>query len=403
MHSTGPEEKQSSRNERYIVRALAPLFLYFVSAGVVTVMLGPLLPAFIHRWQIRDAQAGTLFLASFLGQLCGSWIAARNLKASVVYGAALTAAGCFALARLDFTPAHIACFVIGLGLGAGITAGNIIAGTILPSSRARLLSLLNVSWSIGAIACPLLIRFTALAGTGRFLSIASACLALSSLALIAVPSSFGSTTSPEARPLARPGLGLHQSALPLRGRSLLVFSAAMFLYIGIENALGGWLPSYALRLHATLHPSTVSLLFWTAELTGRLLVVALLSALTEAALYRLSLASLLCIQVLLCTAPHPSAFSIALLTSLAALSLAPVYPLILSFLLARTGNHARLGIFFAAASCGGAILPWLTGVLSSRFNGLRAGLVVPAIAACLLLAVATTVTARQPAKIERKS
>jgi FHS family glucose/mannose:H+ symporter-like MFS transporter len=70
---------------------------------------------------------------------------------------------------------------------------------------------------------------------------------------------------------------------------------------------------------------------------------------------------------------------------LSGLALAPIYPLILSVFLARTGNHPRLGRVFAAASIGGATLPWLTGVVSTQFHGLRAGLAVPATGAVLLL------------------
>lgn len=403
MQSTDLIGEQSSRKELNAIRALAPLFFYFVSAGVVTVMLGPLLPALIQRWQIRDAQAGTLFLASFLGQLCGSWVAARNPKASVVYGAALTGAGCMALAWLTFGPAHLAVFATGFGLGTGITAGNIIAGTILPAYRGRLLSLLNIAWSLGAVACPLLIRFIASGELQPFLYLAGAFLAISSLVCMAIPLEACSATRAETGMRTLLAKGSPRSPLPLSLLHLLVFSAAMFLYIGIENSLGGWLPSYALRTHASLHAPSIAFLFWTAELAGRLLVVALISALPETALYRVCLTSLVCIEVLLCIAPNPSAGSVVLLTILAAFSLAPVYPLLLSFLLARTGNHARLGIFFATASCGGAILPWLTGVFSTRFHGLRAGLIVPAVAACLLLAISSTVTAKVPVEVKVES
>ena len=85
------------------------------------------------------------------------------------------------------------------------------------------------------------------------------------------------------------------------------------------------------------------------------------------------------------------------LTVLAALSLAPLYPLLMSFLLARTGNHARLGALFATASFGGATLPWLTGVFSTYFHGLRAGLLVPAAGAALLLLLSAIITAKPTA------
>ena len=390
MHTIGQE--QDTPIDADVVRALSPLFFYFVSAGIATVMLGPLLPALSAHWHLRDSQAGTLFTADFLGQLCGSWFAARNLKASVVFGAASTAAGCAALAWLEVGPAHLAFFAVGLGLGAGLTAGNILAGTVLPASRTRLVTMLNVAWGAGAIACPLLIRVTVPAGgVPRFLYIAAALLAASALWTMMMPSFAAASPGTAGETQASGG---KEPAMPLAAAPLLVFAAAMLLYVGAENALGGWLPSYAVRIHPAMQASSVSLTFWVAELIGRLMVAALLLVMSEGALYRGCLALLLSTEVMLCVISHPSAGSILALTTLTALTLAPVYPLILSLLLARTGKHVRLGVFFAGASCGGALLPFLTGVLSTQFHGLRAGLIVPATAAGLLLALAPIVTAR---------
>jgi FHS family glucose/mannose:H+ symporter-like MFS transporter len=120
----------------------------------------------------------------------------------------------------------------------------------------------------------------------------------------------------------------------------------------------------------------------------------LMALVGEATLYRVCLAVLILAQVVLCATAQISAASVITLTVLAALSLAPLYPLIVSFLLARTGNHARLGALFATASFGGATLPWLTGVFSTHFHGLRAGLLVPAAGAALLLFLSTILTTK---------
>jgi MFS transporter, FHS family, glucose/mannose:H+ symporter len=367
-------------------RTLIPVFLYFFAAGIATVMLGPVLPALIQRWHLQDAQAGTLFTASFAGQFCGAWFATRNLRASVLYGSAITAAGCAAMAWVGFVPAHIALFCVGLGLGAGLTAGNVIAGTAVPASRARLIAMLNGAWGIGAIACPVLVHL--FSGTvHRFFFATALLLAITSLISIAIP-----PTQSERQPASH--TQSNRPRLPLSPLALFVFGAAMLLYVGVENSLGGWLPSYAIRTNPALHASSISLFFWIAELSGRTLVTMLMTLLGEARLYRVCLALLILTQIVLCAIAHISASSVITLTILAALSLAPLYPLILSFLLARTGNHARLGALFAIASLGGAILPWLTGIVSTQFNGLRAGLVVPTVGATLLLFLSATITTK---------
>jgi MFS transporter, FHS family, glucose/mannose:H+ symporter len=381
IHSDSSGNRSNPANPS---RTLLPVFFYFLAAGVSTVMLGPVLPALIQRWHLLDAQAGTLFTASFAGQFCGAWFSTRNLRASVLYGSAITAAGCAAMAWVGFVPAHIALFCVGLGLGAGLTAGNVIAGTTVPSSRARLIAMLNVAWGLGAIACPILVRLSS-GAIDRFFFATAILLAIASLISIAVPRT-QSTKQPTSQ--VRSTL----SRLPLPSSTLFIFGTAMLLYIGVENSLGGWLPSYAIRTNPTLHASSISLFFWIAELSGRTLVTMLMTLVGEARLYRICLALLILTQIVLCAIAHISASSMVTLTVLAAFSLAPLYPLILSFLLARTGNHAKLGALFATASLGGAILPWLTGIVSTQFHGLRAGLIVPAIGAALLFFLSAFIT-----------
>jgi FHS family glucose/mannose:H+ symporter-like MFS transporter len=179
---------------------------------------------------------------------------------------------------------------------------------------------------------------------------------------------------------------------PLSRISLLVFASALFLYIGVENSLGGWLPSYAVRANPSLQASSIAFYFWIAELIGRLLMAVFSTRIGEATLYRVSLALLLFAEILLCAAAHLSPANTVALTILSGLALAPLYPLIVSFMLARTDNYPRLGALFACASLGGAVLPWLTGIFSTQFHGLRVGLIVPAAGACLLLFLSTALT-----------
>jgi FHS family glucose/mannose:H+ symporter-like MFS transporter len=381
------------------LRALFPTFLYFIAAGIATVMLGPLLPSLIPRWHIQDAQAGTLFTASFVGQFCGAWFATRNLRASIIFGSAITAAGCFAMGWVGFELAHIALFCMGLGLGAGLTAGNVIAGTAVPAARARLIAMLNVAWGIGAIACPMLVRVFSTGGMQHFFFATAAFLAITSVISIAIPYPAQSAGISSEHHPASQAISPHPR-MPLPAPLLLIFGAAIFLYVGIENALGGWLPSYAIRVNPTLHSSSIALYFWMAELAGRILVTILIARFSEAALYRLCLVLLIAGQALLCASPNISSTGIVTLTVLAALSLAPLYPLLISFLIARTGNHARLGALFATASFGGATLPWLTGIVSTRFQSLRAGLLVPAASAVVLLLLSAVTTSKPRTKLD---
>jgi FHS family glucose/mannose:H+ symporter-like MFS transporter len=381
-----PQFALSNDGHAAVLRSLVPLFFYFVVAGIVTVMLGPLLPVFIRQWNIQDSQAGILFVSNFAGQLCGALFAARKLRLSVVLGAIFSAIGCAFMAWARFGTAPFALFLVGAGIGIGLTAGNIIAGTAIPALRGRLLAIVNVAWGIGAISCPLLLHAFGSISVRPFLLITSAVLIASALFSIILPPLILGEPPDKEQP-AQP--------LPLPMPLLLFFSASMLLYIGIENSLGGWLPSYAVRINPAIQASTITLYFWIAELIGRLLVAAVVTRLGEAILYRICLILLLVTTALFCLLTYPSSGNLMALTFLSAFSLAPLYPLIVSLLLARTGTHPQLGILFSVTSLGGATLPWLTGVVSTHFQHLRAGLVVPTIAVIALLSLSGAIT-RKP-------
>jgi MFS transporter, FHS family, glucose/mannose:H+ symporter len=395
---TYPMAERQSHRRTTSFRLLAPVFFYFLAAGIATVMLGPLLPSLIQRWQIRDAQAGALFTASFIGQFCGAWFGTRNLRGSILYGAALSAAGCIALGWASFSVAPIALCCVGLGLGAGLTAGNVIVGTAIVTSKARVLAMLNVAWSLGAISCPLLVRLAAPHGMRLFFLVTASCLAAACLFANMIPRSPQHGESAEetsASPSKSPFVSQSLSRV-----TVLAFACTLFLYIGVENSLGGWLPSYAIRTNPSLRASSIAFSFFIAELVGRLLIAALNTRIVDATLYRAGLALLLFAEVVLCAAIHLTPTTMFALAILSGLALAPLYPLIVTFILARTGNHPRLGALFACASLGGAVLPWLTGIFSTQFHGLRVGLIVPAAGACLLLFLSAALTRKPITHVE---
>jgi fucose permease len=62
-----------------------------------------------------------------------------------------------------------------------------------------------------------------------------------------------------------------------------------------------------------------------------------------------------------------------------------LFPLILALFLAEIGGSNNAGWVFAVAGMGGAVLSWLTGIVSSDTGSLRIGLMVPGSAALLML------------------
>jgi hypothetical protein len=131
-----------------------------------------------------------------------------------------------------------------------------------PSARARRISVVNLWWGIGAVACPWMIAAAVHGGTVQGL-----------LLLMAVGTAgMSAALLPQIRE-PEPGLavGGRASAMAEAG-TLAFFAAFFFLYLGVETVVGGWIPTYAHRFSGmTLaHASLTVSLYWTALLAGRL-------------------------------------------------------------------------------------------------------------------------------------
>jgi fucose permease len=181
--------------------------------------------------------------------------------------------------------------------------------------------------------------------------------------------------APRVRPQAEAGV-------------LAFFAAYLFLYVGVETVVGGWIPTYAHRFSGmTLaHASLTVSLYWMALLAGRFLGSLALRSLAERAVLLPSL-GLALIAVTVLTGPH-STTAVLLAVAAAGAGFGPVFPVGVSRMLARVRDHRNTGLAFAMCSAGGAALPWLTGLVSTRSGSLRVGFAVPVAALAVILVLA---------------
>ncbi len=138
----------------------------FVPMGIVTVLLGPLLPILSARWSMNYAEAGAFFTVQFLASTVGvalSGILTSRLGFQFAMKAGLLAmAGAVAVLPYGLRIRGLAC--VGLyevGAGLAIPAGNLLVAAANPLRRSAALSRLNFYWSIGAVACPFLVAAAA--------------------------------------------------------------------------------------------------------------------------------------------------------------------------------------------------------------------------------------------------
>src|SRR5258706_2621109 len=389
----------------------------FVPIGIVTVLLGPLLPILSARWFLDYSQAGSLFTAQFVGSTAGvlvSGVLVSRWGFRVAINAGPLALG-VGLGTLPFCSRslEIGCiFCYGVGLGFSIPAINLFVAAVNPERRGAALSLLNFSWSVGAVACPFVVAAAVTADKIQlFLLMLAGVLILVLLGIATPPSSFGRPYSVHALSIKASRLEkasgggdrAEASSVPWRGRSLIVLAALFFLYVGAENGFGGWIASYAKSLGArsqTLPVMTPSF-FYAALMVGRWLATLVLRKTDEIRTARTGL-SIACVGMAGLVLSRTMPLVVASV-SVAGLGLAAVYPITISRLSQEFGPAtARVGsIMFTMANFGGASLPWIVGYASHQFNDLRVGLSVPLAATVLMYALYgrnpdSTLAPRQP-------
>ena len=144
--------------------AIGMLHAGFVLTGVVTTLLGPILPILIVRWSLSDAGAGLFFTLQFCGNLIGiaslgALLSRHGYRLTFFLGFTFVSLGIAALIPISEAVGMIATALFGYGLGLILAGTNLWVAEIMASRRAAALSVLNLAWGIGAIACPPLVMF----------------------------------------------------------------------------------------------------------------------------------------------------------------------------------------------------------------------------------------------------
>jgi len=360
----------------------APFYAGFVIAGMATVLLGPVLPILSARWGLTDLQAGTLFAIQFTASTMGAVLASHFSRTCLVLGYASVAAGLTALALGSYQTALFAFALLGIGLGSATTATNLLFGTQRPDMRGIMLSRVNLFWGLGAVGCPPVVAATMGLGTLRVLLVGLSATALVVSASVAIL-------------LARVGASAKPERTSELGRRLsptvfVLFSVLLFLYVGGETCISGWIATYANRFDGLSARSSGLFVsaFWISIVFGRALTPLLVRRASEFAVLASGVIAAMCGIASLLFSQTPLLTFAAV--SVAGMGCAPVFPLAVGRLLARIGWSRHAGWIFAICGAGAAVLPWATGLYSAHAGSLRTAFVLPlaAMAGVLILVLA---------------
>jgi fucose permease len=356
----------------------------FALTGILHAIGGPLLPSLAATFHLSDNQAGLLFLCYFLGTSLGALLCTRNYARSIAVGFVVLAAACACVTVVSSGFLHSTFLVMGISVGVCMSAITMFAGRNFPGRNAATLTFINFTWSVGALAAPLLAARLLLSHTYRsaysVLAVAAAVAAVASWSLLA--------DAPEK------ALVIGDARDMPNVRFIALFALLTFLEVGIENTTISWLATYTLRSEhsGAAMAAASSSLYWCGFLASRGISSLLLLRLNPMRVLRYSVVTAALAASLLIGAQGQACLGIAMFVFGAAL--APIFPLLLSRFFGGARHTYDARWVLAICGFGGSVLPWFTGWLSNRTGSLRIGLIT--VPASLLLMICTLPALRDP-------
>jgi MFS transporter, FHS family, glucose/mannose:H+ symporter len=362
------------------------LHIGFVAVGIITTLIGNVLPTFIRHWSLTDAQAGFLIACQFAGSSIGTALTSVLLPR---FGFSRVLCAGFLSFALGFTflgvgpwlLAALAVFTYGFGYGLVNPATNLRATQLPSRNMASAVSFLNFSWTVGAVSCPFVVGqlLPRIGVRGIAITLTVTTLLIAAFHFSRHNASPEPAAAKSTRPFAE---WMHELAQAPSVSLVLLF----FLYVGTEVGVGNWVATQEKRMPGN---SSIVLFLAPSFFYGFLLLGRGLSPI----LLKLFSTRFLAISGLINAALGASIIVFAQQSAwlyvgaaFAGFGCAPQYPILVTWLAQTFRENATWlsALFFSAAGAGGAALPWLMGIVASQSHSLRVGFVLP-FAACVTM------------------
>lgn len=359
----------------------------FLACGIVTVLIGQILPILSVRLSINDAQAGYFFIAQFSGSLIGTFLTPALVKrvgfgSATAFGFLAMTIGILGLNSNDWLICLAAFVVMGLGIGITLPSINMLTVELNPLKITAALNFLNFFWGVGAIFCK---PFIDVFGTPTSLFRPTFILAF--LLFINGLTIFFAARQSEPRASFATGT-TNESGTPIWATPIAwLITIFNFIHVGFESGMSGWITTYAARLPNQnseifgLSPTFAYFLFFVS---GRLAAPLYSRFLDENKMLLFSLLTTTCGVIVLLVAE--SLGILVLGAAIAGLGTSTIFPTNMARFTKTFGSTAtrRATPLFISGTLGAALTTWLIGVVSTNYQGLRFGMIV-LLGSCLLL------------------
>lgn len=355
----------------------------FVLIGIITVLLGQILPTLSLRLSLNDQESGYLFVGQFAGSLAGTLCYSRLVRKfgylKMLFGGfCLMAFGCAGVNFDSWVWCAAAISIYGIGIGLTIPAINMLVVELDREKSSSALNTINFFWGVGAILCKPFIDRVGTPTSVVLPTIILSVLLLSVGFLIAF-----SNYEPDSE---QSDTGIDVSIPIWTTTTAWLIAIFNFIHIGVESSVGGWITTYQSRLMQSSTGGWISaaVVFFLTLVIGRGIAPVCFRFFTENTMLFASLITMAMGMVLILLT-QSFAFLLAG-SAILGFGCSSVFPTNMSRFTNLFGVQATRNAMpiFVFGGLGGAFITWLVGFTSTTFDSLRAGFWV-ILASCIVL------------------
>jgi FHS family L-fucose permease-like MFS transporter len=371
-------------------------FLVYFAFGMITNVLGVVIPEVIKQYHLSLFSAGFLAFAFFLAYgLCsiptGLLMDRFGARPLVLLGVFLMGLGCLVVSWAGNYPLIVAMiFAVGVGITILQTVGNpLIQHLDRLENYHRNLTLTIGFCGIGAFLGPFILAF--IRGTGRGWQVLYLVFAAASLVLLLL---LAGARFPARAAVAGERIRLDQVGKLLGNPIVIAYCLGIFFYVGAEVGTASWIVKFFERVHGLpsevanegAHslfrkvlpslPALIVALFWGLQGTGRLVSGAVLNYFGSRRILRLySFLALVCLLVAIFGTTRITAVGFAACGFFTSV----LFTLVFSGTIHTfTENHGTISGLLCTACVGGALIPPIVGWVGDHFT-MRVAMLVPAL------------------------
>lgn len=356
------------------VTAIAFLCLFLL--GLMDNLKGATLPPLLVEMNFSDSQGGTILLWAYLGFLAAALLVGVLSDLAGNRAVVLAAAASLLLGTIGYSMARqfgllsASMAVLGLGLGGTDMAGNMLIVSYYTQNKGRYLNLMAFFHGLSSTISPYYAGLLLAAGISWRQVYQYPLIVVGLMLVLGLFAPF-----PQPKVVQKSGLDFHAIIKVILHPAMGWFFMLMIVYVSSEIGVASWIVAYLQRIHnlGVTESAAFLSLYFAGMMVGRLLGTFLVERVGYLrSILLAALAATLCLAVGI-FGPGKSYYMLPL----TGLFFSIIFPTLTAAASDRVTENVGtvMGLLFAFCGIGGALGPWLIGLVSSA-AGIQAGFAV---------------------------